>query len=73
MKQLRQQFTIEWDLLPSKVKSGIISVGGFLIATALIKIASLLYPEADFSPLQYLALASFSGFLSSFIKDTIKV
>ena len=69
----RTSFTLTWEDMNPNLKSIIVATGGFLIATLLIRLASFLYPEADFSTIGLLVVGSFSGVLSNFIKETIKV
>ena len=70
---LRTSFTLAWDELNSKVKSIVISVGAFVLASSLLMLAKTVYPQASFSQVELVIITAFSGFLISLAKDNIKI
>ena len=70
---IRTDFTLAWDKLSSNVKSAIISISGFLLATGLLNLAKALFPSADMTQVAVVIITAFSSFLASFAKENIKV
>ena len=70
---MRKNFTKNWEALSSNQKSVVISVGAFALATLLLKVAVLVFPEYSFTETEAVVVGAFSGFLVSFAKNFIKL
>jgi hypothetical protein len=69
---MRKEFTRTWNKLNSNTKSMIISIGAFLLVSALLALSKSLFPDYDWSPVEITVTTAFSGFLINFVKEQIK-
>jgi len=73
VKELRTNFTYGWANLSQSFKSVIISVGAFITSILMLNLFKYALPSYDYSMIEVALATAFSGFLVSFIKDTIKI
>lgn len=69
----RLQFTESWDKLSSAQKSMIISVGAILLATIVLFLGRLAFPDYDFKQEELIIITGVSGFIANTIKEFVKV
>lgn len=72
MKNIRIEFTLLWESLPSGLKSTLIAIGGLGVAVAILFVGKLALPSADFSAAEGALAAAFGAVVVSLTKDKFK-
>lgn len=70
---MRQQFTDFWNSLGSKYKSILISIGAIGLSSGVLYASKLVYPSYDFSQIELIVVTGIGGFITSVIKDFVKI
>lgn len=70
---MRKEFTEVWDKLSSNAKSLLISLGAITLATLLLSVSKLVFPDFDFSQLELVVITAISGFVVNVLKNFVKL
>jgi len=70
---MRKEFTETWSTLSSNAKSLLISVGAIILATGLLYLSKISFPNFDFSQLELVVITAISGFVVNLLKNYITI